>query len=79
MQSLAVAQPNHLALVEVPRPDIGPYDALVKTEAVFICNATDRKLIEGHFPGIGADQYPLLLGHENVGIVVEKGDKAPLN
>ena len=56
MQSLAVAQPNHLALVEVPRPDIGPYDALVKTEAVFICNATDRKLIEWHFPGIGADQ-----------------------
>ena len=41
----------------------------------FICNATDRKLIEGHFPGIGLDQYPLVLGHESVGIVTEVGSK----
>ncbi len=76
MKSLAVVKPNELALVDIPKPAIGPYDALIRTEAVFICNATDRKLIEGHFPGVGPDQYPLLLGHENAGIVEEKGAKA---
>lgn len=75
MRSLAVVKPNELALVDVPKPKIGPYDALIRTEVCFICNATDRKLIEGHFPGIGLDQYPMLLGHENAGIVEEKGDK----
>lgn len=76
MRSLAVVRPNELALVDVPVPEIGPYDVLIKTEASFICNATDRKLVDAHFPGIGLDQYPLLLGHENVGIVEKKGAKA---
>lgn len=76
MRSLAVVKPNQLAVVDVPMPKTGPYDILIRTEVSFICNATDRKLIEAHFPGIGLDQYPLLLGHENAGIVEEKGAKA---
>lgn len=76
MRSLAVMKKNELAVVDVPKPKIGDYDVLIKTEASFICNATDRKLIDVHFPGIGADRYPLLLGHENVGIVEEKGSRA---
>ncbi len=75
MRSLAVMEPNKMQVVDVPVPAIGPYDALVKTEIAFICNATDRKLVEGHFPGIGLDQYPMLLGHENAGIVEKAGDK----
>lgn len=54
-------------------PVITPYQALVKTEMVAICNATDRKLIEGHFPG--EENYPMALGHENVGIVQEVGSQ----
>ena len=75
MKALAVIKPNVLQLVDVPMPRIGPYDALVRTELNFICNATDRKLIEGHFPGVDASGYPLLLGHENTGIVTEVGDR----
>ena len=56
MRSLAVVKPNQLALVDVPKPSVGPYDVLIRTEASFRCNATDRKLIDGHFPGIGPDQ-----------------------
>jgi threonine dehydrogenase-like Zn-dependent dehydrogenase len=67
--------PNRLEIVEIDKPIVGPYDVLVKTEAAFICNATDRKIIEGHFPGLGKENYPLLLGHESVGRVVETGDK----
>ena len=58
---------------DVPTPKPGPYQSLVKTEVMALCNATDRKLVEGHFPGM--EQYPLVLGHENAGIVVEAGEK----
>ncbi len=75
MRALAVMRPNEMKIVDVPVPKPGPYDILIKSEAAFICNATDRKLVEGHFPGIGHDQYPLLLGHENCGIVEKMGAK----
>jgi L-iditol 2-dehydrogenase len=38
-----------------------------------LCNATDRKLVDGHFPGV--ETYPLLLGHETAGIVEAVGAK----
>ena len=51
----------------------GPYQAKVRLEVACLCNATDRKLVEGHFPGV--ESYPLLLGHENAGIVEAVGAK----
>ena len=42
-------------------------------EASFLCNATDRKLVDGHFPGV--ENYPILLGPESVGIVDSVGEK----
>lgn len=73
MFSIAVVEPNKVEIVEIPKPIPGDYDAVVKTEVSFLCNATDRKLIEGHFPGV--ETYPLLLGHESVGIVEDVGKK----
>lgn len=73
MYSVAVQNPDQLRIVEIPKPVPGPYQALVRTEAACLCNMTDRKLIEGHFPGV--EQYPLLLGHESVGIVEAVGEK----
>jgi threonine dehydrogenase-like Zn-dependent dehydrogenase len=75
MKSVAVLSPGKVGIVEVPRPEPGPYEALVKSEIAFICNATDRKVVAGHFPGMGADAYPLILGHETVGRVVAVGAK----
>ncbi len=75
MKSVAVIEPGKLELVDIPRPEIGPYDVLVKSELSFICNATDRKIVEGHFPGISPSDYPVLLGHETAGIVHAVGDK----
>jgi NADPH:quinone reductase-like Zn-dependent oxidoreductase len=60
-------------LVEVNKPTVGPYQALVRTEAASLCNATDGKLVAGHFPGV--NQYPLVLGHESAGIVEAVGPK----
>mgnify|MGYP005840306935 CR=1 FL=1 len=67
MFAIAVTEPDRIEIVEIPRPTPGPYQARVRTEAACLCNMTDRKLIEGKFPGV--EQYPLLLGHETVGIV----------
>jgi threonine dehydrogenase-like Zn-dependent dehydrogenase len=75
MKAVGVTSPGEISIVELPTPELGPYDVLVKTEISFICNATDRKVVDGTFPGLGPENYPLLLGHESVGIVVETGDK----
>jgi len=75
MKSLALIRPNQLEIVEVPRPRINEYQALVKIISASICNSTDTKLLHGKFPGIGPDRYPLLLGHETVGRVLKTGRK----
>lgn len=72
MFSVAVVNPNELKVVDIPAPVPGDYEVRIKTEAACLCNATDRKLIEGHFPGV--DKYPLLLGHESVGVVDSVGN-----
>ncbi len=73
MFTVAVTEPGKVQVVDVPEPTPGPYEARVRTEVACICNATDRKLVEGHFPGV--EDYPLLLGHESVGIVDAVGEK----
>lgn len=73
MKTVIVTTPGTIEIKEVSIPVISPYQALVKTEMVAFCNATDSKLITGKFPG--EENYPMALGHENVGIVVEIGSK----
>jgi threonine dehydrogenase-like Zn-dependent dehydrogenase len=73
MRAVAVVEPNKVEVVELGEPEVGPYQAKVRTEAACLCNATDGKLVAGHFPGV--DTYPLVLGHEGAGIVEAVGDK----
>lgn len=73
MKSVIITKPGTIEIQEVEIPSISPCQALVKTEMVAFCNATDSKLINGYFPG--EDTYPMALGHENVGIVTEVGSK----
>ncbi|MGE5606929.1 MAG: zinc-dependent alcohol dehydrogenase [Bacteroidota bacterium] len=73
MFTIAVLEPGKVDFVELPEPNPGPYEVKIKTKVCTLCNATDRKLIAGHFPGI--DKYPILLGHESVGEVVAMGEK----
>jgi threonine dehydrogenase-like Zn-dependent dehydrogenase len=73
MFTIAVLEPGKVGFVELPEPTPGPYEVKIKTQVCTLCNATDRKLISGHFPGI--EKYPLLLGHESVGEVVAVGEK----
>jgi threonine dehydrogenase-like Zn-dependent dehydrogenase len=73
MLAVAVTKPSQVEVVDIPKPEPAPYEARIKTEVACLCNMTDRKLIEGHFPGV--EDYPLLLGHETAGIVDAVGEK----
>ena len=73
MRAVAVIEPGRIEIVDIPQPQPGPYQVRIKTEAACLCNATDAKLVAGHFPGV--DDYPLILGHESAGIVDEVGPK----
>lgn len=76
MRALIVNKNGSLSIrndIPIPRP--ASVQALVRVEACGVCNGTDTKVIHQAFKGVGPEQYPLILGHEAVGIVVEIGDK----
>ena len=75
MLSVAVMQPGKVEIVDIPKPTPGPYEAIVRNQVAYICNATDRKVVNGHFPGLGPEKFPLLLGHESVGEVESVGGR----
>jgi threonine dehydrogenase-like Zn-dependent dehydrogenase len=72
MRGIFVTALNETAILELPEPEIGPYEALVEMEACGICNSTDWKIIEGEFQG---GTFPILLGHESVGRVIRVGER----
>jgi len=65
-------QDQPLRLVELPKPSLlGPDDILVAVNACGVCR-TDLHVKDGD---LQQPKLPLILGHEIVGIVVEKGDR----
>lgn len=73
MKTLVVTETGKLEIREVPIPRINDRQALVKMVCCGICNGTDAKLIHRSFKGFPEEVYPLMLGHEAVGRVVETG------
>lgn len=72
MKGIFVTEVDRTEILELPEPEIGPYEALVQVEACGICNSTDWKIIEGEFV---RGTFPVLLGHESCGRVIRVGDK----
>lgn len=70
MLAVEVREPGCIGLrSDVPIPVAGPGQALVRVRATTLC-ATDRKIVDGRFPGV---RYPHIPGHEWAGEVVEVG------
>lgn len=65
-----------LVLEEVPTPEIGPEEVLVKVQAGGMCR-TDVQLIEGYFKGALDLKFPATPGHEIAGSVEQIGSKVP--
>ncbi len=73
MKTLICKEGTGIYVGEIPVPGYSSKQALVKTIACGICNGTDAKLIHHKFKGFGEELYPLTLGHEAVGEVIEVG------
>ena len=72
MKGIFVTAKDETDILELPEPEIGPYEALVEVLACGICNSTDWKIIEGEFV---SGTFPVLLGHESVGRVIRVGSE----
>jgi threonine dehydrogenase-like Zn-dependent dehydrogenase len=74
MKGLIVTSEHHVELVEdIPFPEIGDYDALIQHDCCIICNGTDNEIINGNLDEI--KEYPVMLGHESAGHVIQTGKK----
>ena len=70
MKAMLLSTPGtRLQLVEVPRPTPGAEQILIEVRACGVCR-TDLHVLDGDLP---RPRLPLVLGHEIVGVVVEKG------
>lgn len=74
MKTLVIAKDGKLSIEEVNKPKYNDCQALVKTIACGMCG-TDIKLLHRTFKGFPESMYPVMLGHEGVGEVVEVGAK----
>ncbi len=61
-----------LELRDVPVPEIGPEDILIRVRVCGVCH-TDLHAVEGELP---ETKYPLVPGHEVVGVVERVGESA---
>lgn len=66
------ADASPLVLRQMPEPDIGPGDLLVRVAACGVCH-TELDVIEGRTP---PPALPVILGHQVVGTVTDVGEKA---
>ena len=47
MKTLMLIEPNRMEITEIPIPEIGPAEVLVRVMACGVCNATDLKILKG--------------------------------
>lgn len=73
MKAVVVEEPGKVVVKDIPVPQIGAEEVLVKVISSSICNMTDARVADGTFEGY-LDFYPQILGHEVHGELVEVGD-----
>src|SRR6187397_1812532 len=68
MRATVFNGPNDIRVEEVPRPDPGPGEAVVRVTLTTICG-TDVHILKGEYPV----RPGLVVGHEPVGVIDELG------
>ncbi len=72
MKAVIVEDAHEVSVRDIPAPTLqSPYDALTRVICGSLCNSTDLKIVHRQFDWVA--DYPLVLGHEVVGRVVEAG------
>ncbi len=72
MQALLLQSPNNWAITEIPVPEIGPDEVLIKVKFAGICH-TDLEILDGRIDQAYI-KYPIVPGHEWSGVVEECGN-----
>jgi len=70
-----LTKPETFDIREMPIPDIGPDDGILRIEAGGLCG-TDVEQFHGHLGGTGRDIMPIIPGHELMGHVEAVGADA---
>src|SRR5215472_14878380 len=65
-------EPGSVELREIPVPQIGEEDVLLRVDAVGICGSD---LHQYHGKNGWPVNYPVVLGHEFAGVVAERGNR----
>lgn len=73
MKAVTFVKPGHIELTEQPAPQIGPEDILIDMHYVGLCG-TDLSSYRGTMPLVS---YPRIPGHEDSGVILEKGAQVP--
>lgn len=69
MRAAVLTAPRRFEVREVPMPEVGPDDALIRVTRTGICG-TDLHIWNGHY---AADRLPMVPGHEFCGVVAGYG------
>ena len=69
MKAILYDAPRSYSLTEVPTPDVGPGEVRIKIDQIGVCG-TDLHIHNGDFGAV----FPLIPGHELVGVVDELGE-----
>ncbi|KKZ67840.1 alcohol dehydrogenase [[Emmonsia] crescens] len=70
MKALQYSKPKEFGIVNIPVPTLREHDVLIKVKACGVCG-TDLHIHEGEFIA----KFPLVPGHETVGVVAAIGPK----
>ena len=71
MRAMVVTEPGKMELQELPIPKIGPRDILFKISYAAVCGGDLPAFYEGRY----IQHYPITIGHEFTGYVVEVGEE----
>jgi len=72
MRALAVLKPGITEIVDIPAPEISEFECLVRVRACGFCNCSDIEIINNNHVNIDF-AYPIILGHEGAGEIMEIG------
>jgi len=70
MKAMLLKDYKDLSITDMPEPDVGPRDLLIKVQACGICGSD----IHGYDGSTGRRVPPLVMGHEAAGTVARVGD-----
>jgi L-iditol 2-dehydrogenase len=68
MKAARIYEPGKIVVEEVPIPQLGEKDVLIKVHSVGLCG-TDVGVVHGYVPA----KFPVTLGHEFAGTVAQVG------